>query len=173
MTALDQNPSTQSMLSPVNFAMTIKRCPNVDWFIQKINLPGIALTPTEYATPMMGLPEVGDHMKWEDLRIRYKVSEDLSSWFEIFNWILAIAAHESPTEYYGIEHQSMFSGLGIKSDITVIVVDSNKNPSYNITYRDAYPVGLSQLDFDTTVNDINYLSTTAVFKYTDYIITKS
>ena len=172
MTALDHNPSTLSLLSPINFAMSIERCPNVNWFIQKINLPGISLTPTEYATPMLGLPEVGDHMTWGNLILTYKVDEDFNSWFEIFNWLTGIATFNNSDQYNTMEHQPLYSGHGIKSDISLIVLDSNRNPNFTIQYHDAYPINLSSLNFDTTQADIQYLGATVVFKYDYYSITK-
>lgn len=172
MTALDHNPSTLSLLSPINFAMSIERCPNVNWFIQKINLPGIQLTPTEYSTPLLGLPEVGDHMNWGNLILTYKVDEDFSAWFEIFNWITSIAAYNNPDQYKTLENQPKFSGKGVKSDISLMVLDANRNPNFTIKYSEAYPINLSALNFDTTKADVTYLSATVAFKYDYYTIIK-
>lgn len=170
--ALDHNPQTLSLLSPINFAMSIHRSPSVNWFIQKINLPGIHLTPTQYSTPMLGLPEVGDHMEWGNLTLTFKVDEDFTDWFEIFNWIIGIAAYSNPDQYKNLEKQPRYTDRGLKSDISLMVLDANRVPNFTIVYHDAYPITLSSLNFDTTQQDVNYLSATTTFKYSDYSIEK-
>ena len=172
MTALDKNPLNQSMLSPLNFYMAVKRSPNVNWYLQKVNLPGVSLPPTDYFTPQLGIPEYGDGVHWENLVIEYKVDEDLNSWFEVFNWLIAIGAPENTNQFKQIENMPQFSGEGITSDISISILDSNENPNFTIFYKDAFPVSLAGLNFNTTATDVNYITTTAIFKYSYYEILK-
>ena len=59
---------------------------------------------------------------------------------------------------------------GIFSDITLIVLSSAMNANYEIVFRDCYPMALSELEFDTSSEDVNYLTCMATFKYTLYNI---
>ena len=43
MAALDKTPANKNFLNPLNFKFQIQRAPNVNFFIQKINIPSITL----------------------------------------------------------------------------------------------------------------------------------
>jgi hypothetical protein len=44
-------------------------------------------------------------------------------------------------------------------------------PNYEITFADAFPVELSQIIFNTTDTDVNYVEASTTFRYTYYNIT--
>ena len=41
MTAIDNTPENRNFLSPLNFKFSIKKSPNMNFFLQKVNLPSI------------------------------------------------------------------------------------------------------------------------------------
>jgi hypothetical protein len=64
------------------------------------------------------------------------------------------------------------SGSGVFSDATLMILTSSKNPNLEITFVDLFPISLSQLVFDTTNSDVQYLDAVANFRYRKYNITK-
>ena len=48
------------------------------------------------------------------------------------------------------------------------ILDSQRNLKFDFTFRDAFPISISGMPFDTTLDDITYIPVTAKFAYTLY-----
>lgn len=165
MSALLDNPTNKNFLSPLGFKFLIKRAPNVNFFIQKVNIPNILLPETYHNNPFVKIPYAGDHMQYGSLRISFKVDEDLNNYLEIHNWIRGLGFPQSFEEYKKINEQNVMEGKGLRSDISLIILNSTMNPNHEIIFIDAFPISLSELIFNTTEPTVNYLEATAEFKY--------
>ena len=51
-------------------------------------------------------------------------------------------------------------------------MNSASRGNVSVDFYDAYPVGLSDINFDSTDTDINYINATATFRYLQHTITK-
>jgi len=171
-TAIDNTPFNKNFLSPLNFQFQIKRSPYVNFFIQKVNLPSIVIDFPILPTPFTNIPVAGEHIKFGDLEITYKVDEELQNWFEIHNWLRGLGFPDNFKEYTNIAVNSVTTGNGLFSDITLLISDSAKNPNYAVTFRDAFPISLSDLKFETTDTDVNYITASASFRYMLYDVQK-
>lgn len=172
MTAIDNTPENKNFLSPLNFRFQIKKAPHVNFFIQRVNIPAIQVGNADTSNPFVVIPHPGDHINYGTLEITFKVDEDLTNYLEIHNWIRALGFPEKYEEYKTIQDVKPYTGDGIYSDISLIVLASTKTPNYDITYRDAFPISLSALTFLTTDSSVNYIEASATFKYTLFDITK-
>jgi hypothetical protein len=166
MSALLENPTNKNFLSPLGFKFLIKRAPNVNFFIQRVNIPNISLQETYHNNPFVKIPYAGDHMEYGSLRITFKVDEDLNNYLEIHNWIRGLGFPKNFEEYKNINDQNVMEGKGLRSDISLIILNSTMNPNYEIIFIDAFPISLSELTFNTTDPTVNYLEASAEFKYT-------
>jgi hypothetical protein len=90
---------------------------------------------------------------------------------EIHNWIRGLGFPEQFSEYADLKSKSQISGEGLRSDLGLIILNSTKTPNFQFTFRDAFPVYLSDVVFDTTLQDVQYLSASAQFQYTLYDVT--
>ena len=61
--------------------------------------------------------------------------------------------------------------LRVNTEGTLNVLSSSNVPNFKIKFLDMFPVSLSDLDFDATDSDIDYLTANVTFKYTIYNIT--
>jgi len=166
--------STQTMpnfLSPLNFKFQLKRAPNLNFFVQKVNIPGLSLPNIDVNNPLIRTPYSGDHLLFDELSITYKVDENLDNYMEIHNWIRALGK-PSFQEYKNLKTKLAYTGESLCSDISITILTSYKNPNYEILFTDAFPISLNGVDFNTINEDINYVETTATFKYTTYTIKK-
>lgn len=170
MTAIDNIPADRNFLSPINFRFQIKKCPNVNFFIQNINLPGIALAPVEQGNPFVKIPHGGDHLDYDDLMINYKVDEDLQNYLEIHNWITQLGFPNNFDEYKEISGKPIWSGEGLVSDMSLMILSSSRNPTWEITFKDAFPISVSSLIFDSTPASVEFLDAAATFRYRNYSI---
>ena len=172
MSAIDNTPANKNFLSPLNFRFQIKKAPHVNFFIQKVNIPEIKINSPESLNPLVRIPYPGEHIDYGTLKIEFKVDEDLENYLEIHNWLKALGKPTDFEQYKAIENIPTWTGDGITSDISLIVLASTKMPNYDITYTDAYPESLSGLNFNTVDTDVNYVTASATFRYVYYDITK-
>lgn len=172
MSAIDNTPTNKNFLSPLNFRFQIKKAPYVNFFVQKVNIPNISLPDVIVPTPFIDIPVPGDHLKYGALNISFKVDEDLKNYMELNTWIVSIAQEQSFDQYHAILDKPSYTGDGIYSDITLFVLSSTKVPNYQIDFIDAYPNSLSEIVFNTTEDNVNYIEASASFKYLRYEITK-
>lgn len=172
MTAIDNTPENKNFLSPLNFKFALKRAPHVNFFIQKVNVPQINLIAPNVPTPFVNTPYPGDHITYNELQITFKVDEDLQNYLEIHNWIKALGKPSSFEQYKEIESKKSWTGDGIYSDISVLILSSTKSANYEVVYTDAHPISLTGLNFNTVDEDVNYMEASATFKYTLYNIEK-
>jgi len=172
MSALDNVPTNRNFLSPLNFKFQIKKSPNVNFFLQQVNIPGFSIQPTFQATPFVKIPKSGDHIDFEDLRIKFKVDEDLVNYMEIYDWLRDLGFPNSFQEYAIIASKPITSGMGIVSDISLLILNSNHNPKYDCVFKDCYPISISDVTFDTTQPDVQYIEAEAIFKYRIFEIQK-
>ena len=179
MSAISNQPSTRSFLSPLGFKFVIKKTPHINYFVQAVSLPSIQLNKTEIPTPFIKLPLAGDHLDFGELTVTYKVDEDLKNYLEIYNWMIGIGFPDSFDQYKAADNirtnrntglVPAMSGQGIFSDATLTILSSAMNPIHNITFINAFPTSLSELNFTTTDNDVNYLTSTVSFAYQKYTI---
>jgi hypothetical protein len=166
MAALDNTPVNKNFLNPLNFKFQIKRAPNVNFFIQKINIPSLALPSIEIPTLFVPLQVQQTHMVYGDLTVSFKVDEDLQNYFEIHNWIRALGFPSKFSEYAKIQTANPLTGESLTSEISLVILNALKNPNYEFVFHDAFPISLSDVDFDTTYDDVDYVSASVTFKYT-------
>jgi hypothetical protein len=160
-----------NFLSPLNFRFLLKRAPSVEFFIQKINLPGVKLGVPKFATPFVDIPEPGVDLVYAPLNITFKVDEDLTNYLEIYNWLISLGIPKNFGQYQDVATEvPQISGFGVKSDISLVLMSNIKNPNFVVNFIDAFPIMLSEVVFDTREDDVTYLTATASFKYLYYDI---
>lgn len=172
MTAIDNTPGNRNFLSPLNFKFSIKRAPNVNFFIQKANIPSIRLPKIDIPTEFVPIPTTFTHMEFGEFKITFKIDEDFQNYLEIFNWITALGFPDDYGQYRQINKIPEYTGDGLRSDISLIALNSAKNPNYEIVFQDAFPTYLSDVEFDTTMEDVDFVSVSAEFTYTQYTLNK-
>lgn len=163
--------TTRNFLSPLNFKFTLKRAPHVNFFVQRVNVPGLTLPEIDVNNPLIRVPFPGDHLLYEELNVTFRVDEDLQNYMELHMWLRSIGKR-SFEEYRNIADKSIASGESIRSDISLTVLTSSRNPNYEIVYRDAFPIQLSSIAFDTTDADVEYIEASATFRYVTYDFVK-
>lgn len=165
MTVLDRQPETQNFLSNYSFKFVVAKLPHVSFFVQKTNIPGISLPPTAHPNPFIEIPYAGDHIQKNDFYVNFKIDETLQGYKEVSNWMNGLGFPNEYGEYKQLAQQPVMSGMGLKSDMTLMILSSNRNPIVSVTLFDAFPISLTNIDFDTTTTKTEYPNATATFKY--------
>lgn len=165
-------PLNQNFLGKNGFQFNIHKLPNTDFFVQECNIPGISIQPIEIGTPLVNIPYSGDHITYDELVITFKIDEDLGAYMDIYTWVRQLGFSENSSEYATIAQQSKTSGNGITSDASLIILDAKKRPNYELTFRDAFPISLSTINLSYTIDDVEYLTADATFRYLTFDIAR-
>ena len=82
-----RQPSKMDYASPVQFRFKIAKLPQVEFFIQSVNVPGISLGQAIVPTPLYNYPVPGDEISFQPLDISFLVDENLNNYKEVHDWI--------------------------------------------------------------------------------------
>ena len=167
----------RNFLSPVGFKFILNRCPKVAFFSNSANIPGLTLGVVEQPTYLKNIDTPGDKISFDDLTVRFLVDENLENYMEIQNWIRGLGFPDSLDEIYDLQRQQRYVDttdsklMDIYSDGTLQILTNSNNPNFKLKFKDLWPYSLSNLQFDATDSDVEYLTAEATFKYTIYEIT--
>jgi hypothetical protein len=153
-------------LSPLEFKVVINRLPNVQFFTQRAMIPSISTTPVEQPTRFNPVFQTPDRVNFSSFDLTFIVDEAMNNYMEVFNWILSTTSFESSDRY----RQLKASQAGLFSDISVIILNSKKNPNIEISYKNCFPFSLSDIQLNTTDSDVTYPESTASFQYDTFDI---
>lgn len=172
MSILSNNPENKNFLSPLGFKFSIKRAPHVNYFVQTVNIPDITLGTASVPSPFSRIPLAGDHLLYGPLQVTFKVDETLQNYFEIHDWMVKLGFPDSFEQYAALGASNSVGDTGPYSDLSLIILSSSKVPMYDITFVEAYPTGLTDITFDTKMQDVDYVECTAAFEYRRFKFTR-
>jgi hypothetical protein len=155
-------------MSPLEFVVSVKRLPNVQFFTQTVNIPSLALQVIEQPNPFKPIPITGDRLTFGDLPIAFIIDESMNNYIEVFNWMKGITFPENYDQFKNLKN----SEYGLLTDISIVIMNSHKNPNIEIQFQDCFPVSLSDVTLDTTQNDVVYPQATVTFAFKNFTITK-
>jgi hypothetical protein len=164
-----------NFLSPTGFRLEIEKIPNVTFFTQECNIPVVEMYSAEINTPMLDYPLPGNKVKYDDFSISFLIDEKMDNYNELLKWLYGINNPESldNNRLYLLNEQNRLNNLyGYKtlfSDGTLHILTNNNNENISFKFLDMFPISVSQLKFSSDVNDIQYLTCTAVFKFSHII----
>ena len=164
----------KNFLSPTGFRFVLNRAPKVVFFSNQANIPGLNLGVAEQASYLKDIPQPGDNLQFQDLTLRFLVDEDLENYLEIQHWLRGLGFPDSLKEIYDWQKSNPNAPMGplnYTSDGTLNVLSSANTPNFKIKFLNMFPVSISDLVFDATDSDIDYLTANVTFKYTIYNIT--
>lgn len=155
----------QNFFSAKNFEFTIKRLPNVEFFVQATNIPGLTIASTEQATPFTNIARPGNKMSFDELSVTVRLDEDLICYKEIYDWMEGMTNPNNFSQYANLQ-----AGDGVFSDASLIILNSKGNPTKEFRYKNIFPIGMSSIQLSTTDNTTQFATTTITFRYTTFEI---
>ena len=167
MSAMQNLPTNFNLLSPVGFRFQLSRFPEVTYFCQSANIPGVSVGQVDVGTPMKTAYFHGDEVTYDELSIRFVVDENLKNWLSIYEWIraLGIPTSRDAEQYAKRKKEDELTTEGI-----LTVLTSNMNPQMHVKFHDLFPLSLSGISFDTGATDVEYISADVSFRYDLYEI---
>jgi hypothetical protein len=157
-----------NFMSPIEFVVVVKRLPNVQFFTQTVNIPSISMQLIEQANPFKPIPVPGDRAIYGELSLSFIIDESMSNYIEVHNWIKGLTFPNNFEQNDNLKN----SQYGLLTDISIIIMNSHKNPNINVSFQDCFPVNLSDVTLDTTQSDVVYPQATVTFTFKDFTITQ-
>ena len=168
MTQITRQPQNTNLLQPTKFLLSFDRIASVQYFCQEANIPGINLGQATYNTPFMDIPVAGNKLTYNPFNVTFTVDEKVNSWNQINLWLRAIAAPTGFDERNNLTaRQNAYKKqtLTSYSDATLIVLSALNNPILRVRFINAFPLSLSDIQFDTTQSAENIITGTASFAF--------
>lgn len=148
-------------LSPIEFELSITRIPNVEFFVQRASIPGISMQGAIQPTRFNNVYHSPDNLQFGEFNITFIVDERMRNWAEIFNWMNGLSFPRDHSEFIAQKEDDN----GLYSDVRLLVKNSGKNPNVRFVFRDAFPINMSDIQLDTTQNDVIHPECSVSFQY--------
>jgi hypothetical protein len=165
-------PDNISPLSPNGFMFNIQKLPNVSFFCQQVNLPGITLGTPEFGNPFGIAPIPGDTLTYDTLQVQFLVDEKMDNYRAIYNWVVALGFPETYEQYVNFLNESdalTTSELAKNySDATLAILGASNTTVQTVNFHDLFPMSIDSLTFQSTNQDVQYLIGNATFRYAYY-----
>ena len=155
-------------LSAGGFDVKVSRLPNVEFFVQRMLLPGVTANPVETQTPLRAMYNVPDRLRFADFDLTFVIDENMENYIEVFDWLQGIGTPDNFDQYKNLKNSSE----GLVSDITIILLNSHKNPNILFKFINCFPIGLTPVSFDMTQQDVQYAEATVTMRYDAFTLEK-
>lgn len=168
MPTYTNRPKNLNLLQQVGFKFSLPKAPHFNYFIQKVQFPGVQLPNPKMPNPFVSAPLPGDQMSFETLKITFKLDEDFRGYFELLDWIWHLSKPEDFEDSFEIYKRPYGDVEGVFNNGTLIMLNSNMSPFLEITFWDMLPRTLSGFTLESDTNDINYITAQVEFDYRVY-----
>ena len=183
-------PNKMDYASPIQFRFKMTKLPQVEFFIQTVNVPGISLGSAIVPTPLYNYPIPGDEISFQALDISFLVDENLNNYKELHDWLLGLGFPNKHQQFAdlqatgadrfpggtkgaivpGVEIPVPLAEGPIYSDATLTILNSKNIAKTEIRFHNVYPTQLGALQYDIKASDVDYLTVNATFNYMYYEI---
>ena len=164
MAIVNNQPTNQNFLSPVGFKFTCDAIPNVAYFCQSANVPGVSISNIEISTPFNPHFVPGDRVEYEELNLRIIVDENMKNWQEIYEWITEVGISQNFEQYEKRKKK------GINTQGVLTVLTGSNVPQIEFHFKQMFPMSISGLNFDVSDSAVTYLTADISFRYNSYSI---
>ena len=185
-----RQPDKLDYASPIQFRFKIAKLPEVEFFVQTVNLPGISLGSATVPTPLYDYPVPGDKITYQSLDISFLVDENLNNYKELHDWLSGLGFGKNHQQFAdmratgtdrfpGTVASTAASGTAtpgpipegsIYSDATLTILNSKNIAKTEIRFQNVFPTSIGSLSYNVQAADVDYLKAEASFSYINYDI---
>ena len=151
MASLAEQPKNINYLTGVQFKFELVGYPEVSFFVQAVNLPGLSTQAVQMPFPRQpGIQKNLGVIEFEILSLQFLVDEYLNNYTAIWDWMMAKDASNTSA--------------------VLTLLSSHMNPFLAVHFNSIYPIGLSELLFDSSSVEPEYKVATMTMTYKNYTI---
>lgn len=145
------NPNTYNHLDNVKFKFQIHRCPNVNYWMQSVQLPSMQLEQSTLPGMRRDVPVPGSKVEFETLIVNFIVDQNLDNYYEVYKWFQQIQVASEISE--------------MVSDCSLHFLDGNNNVNRTIDFVGAYPLLMTELALNSDDSDTVPVTCSVSFNY--------
>ena len=130
--------------------------------------PSLGLGPT-FSAPAIGdnfhVPangEGGGGVEFGDLAVTFIVDEDLKNYNSIYKWMRDNGNADQMAR--ATPEKDIFSNGQL------LITTSQYNPAFVVDFQNLFPVALTNLQFDATIGDVEYITANVTFKHQQFFL---
>jgi len=153
-------PENTNFLQPTKFVLTFPEVPDMVYFCQKANIPGVTLGQAIQQTPNIDLFHSGTKLEYNTFDVTFLVNENLTAWTTLYNWMVELSSVDATY----IKRQES------RKQAILTVMSNLNNPKVRVKYYNLFPISISDLEFDTTLSAEEHITATVSFRYDWYEI---
>lgn len=142
-------PLSYDGLPTTDFKLVFPLLPTVTMFLQSLDIPSIKVNEVTRSTRYIDCNEIGEKINYEPFTVTFLSDKNLVAYYEIFSWMRRMTVAGTK--------------IGQTDNPYVLIGDKTR-----ITFIDAWPMELSNLQFKANEDDMIYITGTAIFNY-DYL----
>ena len=164
-------PEDINPLSPNGFRFAITKLPEVSYFCQQVNLPGVMLGAPEVANPFRLEPVPGESLTYDQLTVQFIVDSDLKNYRAIYNWLIALGFPQDYEQYKELvgDDDTKWTELSRNySQATLQILGNTNNAIATVQFEDLFPMSLESLTLASTNMDVSYFVGSVTFRYGYY-----
>ena len=164
----------RNYLSSVGFKFNLSKYPKVDFLSNSARIPELSLALATQPTYLKDIDIPGEKLTYGDFTLKFLVDENMENYMSIYNWLTGLGFPETTQDYVDLVKPVTAEpreDLNQFSDGKLHLLNSNFRTQTIVHFRDLFPISLTSLDFDVTLDDIQYFTAEVTFKYAVYFIT--
>jgi hypothetical protein len=125
---------------------SIQKLPELNFFAQSVNLPGITLGSPEFGNPFQVQPIPGESLTYDQLTVQFLIDETMTNYQAIYNWIVALGFpndYEQYTTFVSTDNRGITSELATNySDATLQILSGNNQIVKTVQFIDLFPIAI-------------------------------
>ena len=159
-------PTNTSFLQPNKFSFTIPTLPFLTYFCQNVQIPAVSTSPVVVDTPFSNTFRHGDKLQYESLIVTIIVDEDLRSWEETYNWLVALTFPDRFDQYIRFKDKNKSP----YHDAILTVNNNNHQPNMRIKFTECHPSAMTGVSLSTTADASTVITCDITFRYDGFDI---
>lgn len=169
MATTESTLESQNFLQPTGFKIVIlrKRFKNLEFFAQSIQHPDLSVAPAVAPFRGANAQMPGDKLEYGTLTIDAIMDENMNVYKEMHSWLKSTVENK-----YTASNSITSANQDLTTyDISLMVLSSHNNTVDTIRYKDAFPINIGIVNFQSTVDAVQYVTFPITFAYTTFTIT--
>ena len=144
-------------------SLKLEKFEGTDFFCQSANVPDINMPTTQVASQFRNLPIIpGGGVEFGDLAVTFIVDEDLKNYNSIYKWMRDNGNADQMAR--ATPEKDIFSNGQL------LITTSQYNPAFVVDFQNLFPVALTNLQFDATIGDVEYITANVTFKHQQFFL---
>lgn len=176
MNTLLNTAAPQIGIFPTSFSFAIDKFPTTSFLVQDVSIPSIGFGRSTLNTPFQEVSFPGEKIQYNDLVIEFALDERIQNYIEIYGWMRNLSMTHSRDNYSEMvkrrqeaNNYTTKSRLAEETSTAYLVARNQLNkPTFQFTFHDIFPVGISALPFSTTGDNSEVMKCSVTFAYNSF-----